>query len=148
MNEQVDYRKEMYNQNATPNELTPVINQHNVTTVEEMIELKMRNDPFYGNSLSATSALTDMDHHPYSRFWRGSYLSSNPIVIEREAGWRPNNDRCYKLTRERSDPLYPKHCFETACSTVYPCYPEYMKKISDREAMALQLNKTCVSHYR
>jgi hypothetical protein len=39
--------------------------------------------------------VNDMDHHPYTRCFRGVYYSSEPIVMEREAGWRPLHNKCY-----------------------------------------------------
>lgn len=33
--------------------------------------------------------ITDMDHHPYRRFFRGEYKNSDPIIHSRYAGYRP-----------------------------------------------------------
>jgi len=132
----------------TPDELTPMINQHNVVNVREMIALKKNSHPYYATSLSTTNALTDMDHFPYSRFYRGVVGFDQPVLIEREAGWRPVDNRCYRLNKPYTDTAYPNHCFETACSTVYPCYPQYLQKFSDRNALNVQLNRACISQYR
>ena len=89
-----------------------------------------------------------MDHFPYSRFFRGVYYSSDPVVFERESGWRAERDSCYGPANcQRQDP-YPNHCFQSACSTVYPCYPKYFSKYADRDSMNAQLNRSCIVQYR
>lgn len=40
--------------------------------------------------------MTDNDHHPYTRWWRGNYASDKPIVMDRIAGFRRNKQECYK----------------------------------------------------
>lgn len=35
------------------------------------------------------TTLTDMDHFPYRRFFRGVYYESEPVIFGREAGYRP-----------------------------------------------------------
>jgi hypothetical protein len=96
----------------------------------------------------AESVITDMDHFPYTRFFRGVYNSTNPVVLEREAGWRPRRNACYSVNYCNDKGPYPNHCFETACSTVYPCHPETLQRYSDREALLVQLNKNCIVQYR
>ena len=73
---------------------------------------------------------------------------SEPVIAEREAGWRKRQDSCYKVNAPPIRDNYPNHCFQSACSTIYPCYPEYMTKYADKEAMDLLLNKSCVTQYR
>lgn len=43
--------------------------------------------------------LTDMDHFPYTRWYRGKYYMSDPQVHDREAGYRPINNNCYSQCR-------------------------------------------------
>jgi len=132
------------------NELTPLLNQHNVDAVREMIKQKKSPNPYFATVGTASDVITDFDHFPYNRYFRGVYSSPTPIVIEREAGFRPRHDRCYSVetppSREKSP--YPNHCFETSCSTVFPCYPSYLAKYSDRDALNVQLNKACIVQYR
>lgn len=33
--------------------------------------------------------MTDMDHFPYRRFFRGVYNESEPVIFGRQAGYRP-----------------------------------------------------------
>lgn len=129
--------------------LTAQMVDANVAEVRSQIFLKQGCQPYYGTMNGAESVITDMDHFPYTRFYRGVYNSSDPVTMEREAGWRPTRNPCYSggASCDREGP-YPNHCFETACSTVYPCYPRYMQKFSDRDALNVQLNRSCIVQYR
>jgi hypothetical protein len=127
--------------------ITKTINDANINSVREQIKLKKDDNPYFSTMNDAESVITDMDHFPYTRFFRGVYHSSDPVVFEREAGWRPPRDECYRGCYYYN-PEYPDHCFETACSTVFPCYPKYLTKYSDRDAMNVQLNRSCIVQYR
>ena len=125
------------------------INEENVNLIQNQIDMKNYYTPHYGTSTEAKSVINDMDHFPYTRFFRGVYNSDVPIVFEREAGWRPQINSCYTgINNCQEEISYPNHCFESACSVVYPCNPEYLKKISDRDALNVQLNKSCIVKYR
>jgi hypothetical protein len=124
------------------------INKNNVDFVRSQMAIKNSNIPLYSYG---TQVLTDYDHFPYNRYFRGEYKNSNPVVAEREAGFRPRYDNCYNLSFKqckKEDCPYPEHCFESACSIVYPCYPEYLAKYSDREALNVMLNNKCTVQYR
>jgi hypothetical protein len=128
---------------------TPDINALNVYSVRAQIAMKKSSDPFEATVRDSRSVLTDYDTFPYPRWYRGDYNSSNPIVAEREAGWRQRADACYTVNHQIKEPgPYPNHCFEAACSTVYPCYPKYLSKEADRNALNLILNGGCVAQYR
>ena len=129
---------------------TQQINLRNVENIRYQISKKTESFPYYATLETATSVLTDKDTFPYQRAWRGEPHSTHPIVAEREAGWRPRHDKCYKVQPSVNDMIssYPDHCFEAPCSTVFPCYPKYLEKHSDKEAMALLLNKACTVQYR
>lgn len=60
---------------------------------------------------------------PYRKFWRGDYRSSLPIVLDRQAGYRPQDETVVEKVEE---PVcyYPQHCFQTSPATRNPCYPE------------------------
>ena len=134
------------------NSLTENINNANISSVRHQICMKNGYSPHYGTVNDAKSVVTDIDHFPYTRFFRGISLSSEPVVFEREAGWRPTRNACYNYNSNKcvkSDKNnYPNHCFESACSTVYPCYPQYLHKYSDRNALNVQLNNECIAQYR
>lgn len=128
--------------------LTEKINNANIASIRKQIAEKTKSTPFYGTSNNVSSITTDMDHFPYTRNFRGIYKSTEPVVFEREAGWRPRQDSCYSVNYCKNKGPYPNHCFETACSTVYPCHPETLQKYSDKEAMLVQLNNNCIMQYR
>jgi len=132
------------------NKMTPFINDQNVQNVRVQIDKKKGCDPYLATVNQAGQVLTDYDTFPYPRWFRGIPRSSDPVVAEREAGWRTINDSCYRVLEPNVDNGwgYPNHCFEAACSTVFPCYPSYMQNISDRGALNLILNKACITQYR
>ena len=114
--------------------------------MEKLIQYKKGTVPYYS---SGTTIRTDMDVFPYPRFYRGNFESKDPIIFEREAGWNPRHDNAYQIpiTVESKD-YYPNHCFQSAPSTTYPCYPEYLRKYSDKRQMDIQLFKKDVIEYR
>ena len=125
-----------------------VIDNDSTSSIKSQIIAKQSNNVHFGTSNEAEKTLTDFDHFPYTRFYRGVYTSKDPITIEREAGWRPHRQQCYTPNCCNEPSIYPNHCFETACSTVFPCYPPYLTKYSDKEALSVQLNRACIVQYR
>ena len=101
--------------------ITETVNNANIASVRKQIDMKSGFFPHYGTINGVASIVTDMDHFPYTRFYRGVYNSYQPVVLEREAGWRHRRDSCYSVNKSDIKSSYPNHCFETACSTVYPC---------------------------
>jgi len=88
------------------------------------------------------SMFTDMDHFPYTRFFRGQYESDNPHVFEREAGIVVHDNKSYrKETQPYTNEYKPNFCFEAACSTRTPCRPDYLSKNSDKHEMEPLLNR-------
>lgn len=131
--------------------LTPYINDRNVHNVRTQIRQKNGSQPFCATINDAAGVLTDYDTFPYPRWFRGVYDSEKPIVAEREAGWRPRHDNCYRLVEPPTQDIpqqYPNHCFSSACSVVFPCYPEYLEKQSDKKFLDTILNKACIVEYR
>lgn len=110
--------------------------------------IKLKNGPRVLFS-PVTQVQTDTDTFPYQRYFRGDPYSPVPIVHSRKAGWCPRQDKCYKEVRiDDATSYYPNHCFQTAPSTVYPCYPEYLRKYSDKDELDLQQFKKNVLEYR
>ncbi len=65
--------------------------------IKQQIERKNNyNIPYYATKNSITHTMTDMDHFPYTRYFRGVYNQSKPVVMDREAGFRARQDNCYK----------------------------------------------------
>ena len=117
----------------------------NVENVRDQIARKKGNTPYFSNDNIVLGILTDYDNFPYNRFFRGIPSYSEPIVAEREAGWRIRNDDYYNRSvsyPEVSEP-YPNHCFQTACSTVRPCHPK-----PDREELNNVFNSACNVSFR
>ena len=133
------------------NRFTPIVNQSNVKNVREQIALKKGSNPYHATVTQSVQVLTDYDTFPSPRYYRGVPDSTVPIVAEREAGWRPRHDSCYDVVQPNGMELYPQYpnnCFQTACSTTYPCYPQYASRYSDLDAMNLILNNKCIVQYR
>ena len=127
----------------------PTIDDSNVYNVRQQIILKKGSKPYLSNINNSTRVITDYDTFPYPRWYRGIPNSSQAIVAEREAGWRPRHDSCYKvLIPNDKNSEYPNHCFEGSCSVTYPCYPENISKYANREELNVILNKTCIPQYR
>tara|TARA_R110002111_G_scaffold147243_1_gene214034 strand:- start:324 stop:698 length:375 start_codon:yes stop_codon:yes gene_type:complete len=124
------------------------MSERNINTIRQMIERKNEWKPYSTSGTSVTPIINDYDHHPYSRWYRGVYYYPEPVIAEREAGWREQEQQCYSLNLPLKDEKEPQHCFSAPCSTVYPCYPEYLQKESDKQAMDTLLNNTCIVQYR
>ena len=75
--------------------LTKDLNKCNVKHIREQIAQKKGYKPFLATNKDSVGAVTDFDTFPYPRFYRGKALSYEPIVLEREAGWRIRKDWCY-----------------------------------------------------
>ena len=130
---------------------TPIVNDANIKNVRKQIERKLNYKPYHATVTQSVQVLTDYDTFPYPRYYRGVPDSTVPIVAEREAGWRPRHDSCYNIVKPNNlkpYPKYPNHCFQSACSTTYPCYPEYADKYSSLEEMYTSLNNNCIIEYR
>lgn len=129
---------------------TREINDRNIQNIKSQIAKKKSHIPFFATQDMATQVLTDYDVFPYTRWYRGVPEETRPVIAEREAGWRQKHNSCYNvlIPNIETEDSYPNHCFEGPCSTVYPCYPKYMQKFSDREAMNVMLNRACIAQYR
>lgn len=122
--------------------------ESNVNHVRYYIQQKLADEIWHPTKMDAGQIVTDRDHFPYTRFYRGVYNSDKPIIMEREAGWRPKYNNCYKKYCVQDDTNYPNHCFSAPCSTVFPCYPKYQSQYADKEALDIQINRACISQYR
>lgn len=122
------------------------INDYNRAFVDALMGAKKGREPVHLPPEAAAYVVTDYDEHPYGRWYRGDYRVSYPRVAEREAGYRPVENRCYSFT---SPPIpegaevgnYPNHCFQSAPSVVFPCYPTSLRKYSDKDELEIMLNR-------
>ena len=123
-------------------QLRTVLNESNV---RNQIYKKKDNYPYFATTDHYDQVWTDYDVFPYTRFFRGVPLSSEPIFAEREAGWMLRNDDYYKASKisEILKPPPPNLCFQSACSTIRPCYPK-----SDRDDLHEIYNKSCNVSFR
>jgi hypothetical protein len=122
------------------------INKANRSFVDSMIKHKNESNPYMSGG---PSVFTDTDVFPYTRYFRGEYKADNAIIYEREAGWHPVVNNAYQVPLVKEEvKLYPNHCFQTAPSTTFPCYPEYQRKYADKDAMAIQLFRSGTNQYR
>lgn len=123
-------------------DLTAKTNETSIESLRRAISKKISPYPYLANNNSVRRIVTDMDHQPYQRFFRGVYYYPDPIIFEREAGYRPINDRCYKNISENVPEEQPDHCFEVPCSTILPCRPNSKEKIDTI------INNECIVQYR
>lgn len=120
------------------------INLQNERNIQyEINRKKYSTDPYFARERNVVQVITDYDEFPYKRWYRGIPEINVPVVAEREAGYRPLIKNIY--IENKTEPEKINHCFETACSVVYPCYPEYLKKYSDKEQMNVLLNQSCMN---
>lgn len=92
--------------------------------VERMIRRKQCSTPYHSTGADVSNIVTDMDHFPYTRFYRGNPDSDCPIIFEREAGWRAVDNNCYKKQENLVVHHCPDHCWQGACSVILPCYQD------------------------
>jgi len=111
---------------------------------EEICKKMDYSKPYYARGNTILPIVNDMDHFPYTRFYRGVPNISKPVVIERETGWRIRNDKCYRPTIEYEVKKSPEHCFESSASVTYPCNPAYIKKYNDFNENNTRWNRNCV----
>jgi|UniRef100_A0A6C0D0C5 hypothetical protein len=128
--------------------MTDFINSDNVYNIQRQIQFKKSPEPYYSTKNQVTRVITDYDNFPYQRWYKGVYNSTVPIVAEREAGYRPRHDNCYKFSGNVEPVAYPNHCFEAPCSTVYPCNPVYLATRGTIGEQNVQIKDKCVIEYR
>ena len=106
------------------NEYNKILNT-NIENVKRQIKLK--NDyasgtPYFATSQNNNNVMTEFDHFPFTRYWKGIPLSEYNFVDGREAGWRTRRDKCYEGCTTARPMLPPDLCYQY----VYfqpPCKP-------------------------
>jgi hypothetical protein len=88
--------------------------------IKQQIDLKNSSNPYFVNQ-SIYSIRNEYDEFPYPKWFKGIAESEKPIIADREAGWIPKRTKpiIKKEVKENHE-----HCFQTACSTIYPCYSQ------------------------
>jgi hypothetical protein len=104
----------------------------NINNIRKLISLKKYSEPIDVIESDGKAVITPYDVFPYNKWFKGQFLSSEPIVAEREAGY------CKIL-----NPIYPKLydknpdlCFQSACSLVKPCIP---RNIAERDKLEINI---------
>jgi hypothetical protein len=139
--------------NTTQASKNTSLGEHNVSHIRKEMAYKIQyTQPYYATNKTVKNCETDFDNFPYSRWYRGVASSVDPIIIERESGYRKvlptlteeqkqnmsfryNSVNTFKEDKggkqilalnglyDADNPLVAglDHCYEAACSTVYPC---------------------------
>jgi hypothetical protein len=126
-------------------QLTADLNQQSIEYIRSQIARKTSEIPYFASGKTVTNVITDFDHHPYTRFYRGVYYYDSPIVIEREAGYRKLENSCYNVIREHVIEEPPKMAFESACSTIFPANPD---RYEDKRMHDSRFSDSCIVQYR
>jgi len=93
----------------------------NINIIREQIAAKANlQKPFMASQNAVPLTITDRDVFPYNRNFRGINISSEPVILEREAGWRPRHDACYQPIRYAKE-TKKEFCWQVPCSTTFPC---------------------------
>jgi hypothetical protein len=119
-------------------------NESSINQVGKMVVHKRDTRPYLATAQTVLPILTDQDHHPYTRWFRGVYYFPEPVIMEREAGWRPVQNECYRVIRPPADVSTPPFCYEAACSTIYPCYPELASRFGEQYKLDKFTNQRCI----
>jgi hypothetical protein len=114
------------------------ITNNSIESIQKQINMKNSSKPYYATTKTVEHVVTDMDVFPYTRFNRSQPMNENPIVFEREAGYR----QVHSYTPHVDLPADPEPnvCFKPACNTITPCLAntESNQRIIDRNN---ELNK-------
>lgn len=121
------------------------INEFNIDNVRRQIQKKIGSQPFLANNVDVMGSITDIDHLPYTRWFRGVSYFPDPIIAERQAGYSEIHNDCYEPMKEYVKEQQPDMCYEFPCSTIFPCMPEKDDPYKAREKFT---GKNCIIQYR
>lgn len=109
------------NYDSTPSD---IITQKSIDFVKQQIKLKNDYDkPYLYNNKEYNKVITDRDHFPYTRYYRGNKNSTKVGVYEREAGYRKVSPLKVKyIENPVNKNTVPNVCFQNPCTTTIPCY--------------------------
>tara|TARA_Y100000389_G_scaffold138590_1_gene136333 strand:+ start:545 stop:910 length:366 start_codon:yes stop_codon:yes gene_type:complete len=81
------------------------------------------NTPYIPTSTTVLNVITDYDTFPYMNWYKGSHLLNEPVIDDREAGFRETKHFTRNAANESAQyTIKPKQtCFENACSGIKPC---------------------------
>ena len=88
----------------------------NIENVQTQIKLKNNyfesGTPYFATTTNNKNVLTEYDHFPFTRYWKGVPLSDYNFVDGREAGWRNRRDDCYKYCTLARPVEKPDLCYQ------------------------------------
>jgi len=88
--------------------------------LNRQIQRKKGHQPYQPDAGVIRGCVTDMDHFPYTRFYRGEYQSDEPVIYGRETGYHPVGP----VMRQNEIVLSPEPdwdiYFQNPCSTLLP----------------------------
>jgi hypothetical protein len=88
--------------------------------IQECIRLKnISGRPYQSYANDVTHVITDIDHFPYTRFYRGVYNDTNPHIWEREAGYHVLQSQGYQKHLSYEVPEFSLP-MQIPCSTIIP----------------------------
>lgn len=98
--------------------------------IRRCILLKNQSFPYESYADDIKHVITDVDHFPYTRFYRGEYNNSQPIIWEREAGYRPLQN--YNYIKHNLYNVKPHHSpMQLPCNTILP------KKFDEKDNLSM-----------
>lgn len=121
---------------------------NNIKNIRQQIVHKQSCTPHHATVADIQSIVTDYDHFPYSRFYKGVYNHDNPIIAEREAGYRPRYPQQIQTNCDPIEEIEPNHCFQSACSTIYPCFTDHHSIYKGVKNLRGDINNKCIVQYR
>lgn len=104
----------------TQNHISSSIDSNNRSWIANQIYLKnMYAYPYQSLANDIKHVVTDIDHFPYTRFYRGVYNDSHPHIWQREAGYHRLYNDNYKehllyIVKPHQSPT------QIPCSTILP----------------------------
>ena len=101
-------------------------------------KLQNLNVPYYPTTSTVKSVHTPVNHFPYTRFYQGDYRKKYVDIFDREAGWSPQNNDCYKNILRQTTSFPPDYCFQAPASIIYPCHRDNLE-----QHKCGYLNQTC-----
>jgi hypothetical protein len=90
-----------------------LLHQRNIQNIKNQIFIKNNSqNTYYATTMNNKNVITEYDHFPYTRFWKGIPKSSHNYVDSREAGWNRREDKCYKGCGVSQEMFPPQVCFQ------------------------------------
>lgn len=113
----------------------------NCNNVHSQINMKNLYTPYTSVGKNIPVITTKSNYLPHLGFYDYNDSSILSLVTEREAGIY-NSRPCNKIP-VIEDVEYPDHCFQTACSTTFPCHSAMRVKYTNKNIKDTSCCSTC-----